>query len=182
MLLWLTCTHGRFTCLQRNLKCYLDQDYRGQSVMFICNSGKPLKLPDDFVLPAHKQIYIDNCSLMNFQSVGQKYQHAVEMAMRLYPDIRCINSADDDDIFLPDHLSEGNRGYIQGRLKGNEAYKPQQSYYRYRDTEGRVIVTKAENTLEPSIFISAKWVQQKGYAPVPGQVSPAMAGPSCRTE
>lgn len=73
MILWLTCTHGRYRCLQRNLRCYLDQVTNESSVMFICNSGAPLKLPNDMILPAGKEIYIDNCSLMNFQSVGEKY-------------------------------------------------------------------------------------------------------------
>ena len=118
MLLWLTCTHGRYRCLQRNLRCYLDQVCSVPSVMFICNSGAPLKLPEDFVVPENKNIYIDNCSLMNFQSVGEKYQHALILATQLYPEITLVCSCDDDDIFLPSHLEEGYRAlYIPGMEK-----------------------------------------------------------------
>jgi len=166
MLLWLTCTHGRFKCLQRNLRCYMDQTTTEESVMFICNSGSPLKLPSDLLLPDNKRVYVDNCSLMNFQSVGEKYQHALELAMRMYPDINIICSCDDDDIFLPDHLLEGSAGYGIARTQGALAYKPQKSYYRYRDANKKVVVTLAENTLEPSIFVAAAWVLDKGYAPV----------------
>ena len=66
MVLWLTCTHGRYRCLQRNLKCYLDQDYARESVMYVCNTGTPLKLPENFELPAHKRVYIDNISMLGF--------------------------------------------------------------------------------------------------------------------
>ena len=163
MLLWLTCTHGRFKCLQRNLRCFLDQDTKEESVMFICNSGKPLKLAD-IELRSNQRVYIDNCALMNFQSVGEKYNHAIKLAMKLYPDCTVVCHSDDDDIFLPNHLTEGYNGYIKGLTQHlSVAYKPQKSYYRYRDQNGNVVVTDAENTLEPSIFVDADYLHQQGY-------------------
>ena len=164
MILWLTCTHGRYKCLQRNLRCYLDQDHTSPSVMFICNSGSPLKLPDAFIIPANKSVYIDNCSLMNFQSVGEKYNHAIKLAKQLYPDTQIVTSADDDDIFLPNHLSEGWKGIYKGL--DVYGYKPQKSYYRYRDLQGNLKIDLQENTLEPSIFVYCDWLLDKGYANV----------------
>ena len=134
--------------------------------MFICNSGDPLKLPDDFKLPINKQIYIDNCKLMNFQSVGEKYQHAIELATSLFPDISIVTSADDDDVFLPNHLSEGAQGMLSAKEFGFEAYKPKQSWFRYRGVNGELIIDKQENTLEPSIFVDVNWLLIYGYAPV----------------
>lgn len=166
MLLWLTATHGRYKCLQRNLKCYIDQDYTGPSVMFICNSGKPLKLPEDFELPAHKNIYIDNCGAMGFSSVGEKYNHALKLALQLYPDISIVTSADDDDIFLPNHMSEGKTGIRRTAEQNKWGYKPQQSYYRYRDENGDVQIKLEQNTLEPSIFVFKQHLEQWGYANV----------------
>lgn len=165
MILWLTCTFGRFKCLQRNLKCYLDQDTQQESVMFICNSGAPLKLPDNFIVPRGKNIYIDNCHLLNIQTVGEKYAHALHLATQLYPDIDIINSADDDDIFMPDHLSQGYRGMQLSLSQDKYAYKPKLSYFRYREN-GAVKYTRNENTYEPSIFVKADWIKEKGYAPV----------------
>ena len=164
-MLWLTCTHGRYRCLQRNLQCYLDQSFTGQSIMYICNSGTPLKA-GDLNLPYNKNVHIDNCGLMSFKSVGEKYQHAVEMALRLYPKITSICSADDDDIFLPHHLAEGWYGLNKAHLEDMRAYKPKYSYFRFRDTVGAIQISKAENTLEPSIFADADWVLEHGYAPV----------------
>lgn len=166
MILWLTCTHGRYRCLQRNLRCYMDQTYAEPSVMFICNSGKPLKLPEDFQLPEHQHVYIDNCGHLGFTSVGEKYNHALKMALELFPDISIVTSADDDDIFLPEHLDAGSKGMFYAALKDRRAYKPQKSYYRYRDDQGDQQITLAENNLEPSIFVRRSWIEQKGYASV----------------
>ena len=166
MILWLTCTHGRFKCLQRNLRCYLDQEHDGYSAMFICNSGKPLKLDPRIEIPENKQIYIDNCGIMNFQSVGEKYNHALKMSMSLFPHAQYITSADDDDIFLPDHLQQGQRGIEKATDQGRCAYKPQKSYFRYRHSPEDIRVSKAENNLEPSIFVQVEWLEQYGYAPV----------------
>ncbi len=136
--------------------------------MFICNSGAPLKLPDDFLanISIQKHIYIDNCQLMGFQSVGEKYQHAVTLAKRMFPQITTVISADDDDIFLPSHLSEGWFGLNKAHLQDMRAYKPQKSWFRYRDESNAVCLALQENTLEPSIFTDIDWVLEHGYAPV----------------
>ena len=164
MMLWLTCTHGRYQCLQRNLKCFLDQVFDGEAVMFICNSGAPLRLPADFVLPVNKKIYIDNCALMDFQSVGEKYTHALKLAKHLFPQIKIVCSQDDDDIFLPNHLQQGYTKLMEFS-DTHAAYKPQFSYYRYRNGE-HVNIKQMENTFEPSIFVTASWLEEYGYAPV----------------
>lgn len=166
MITGICCTHGRFRCLQRALQCYIDQTYQGESAMFICNSGEPLKLPDDFKLPENKHVYIDNCKLMNFQTVGEKYTHALQMCMRIFPETSVIFSEDDDDIFLPNHLLEGHFGTMSAGIQFKKAYKPKQSWFRYRDRDGILQISKQENTLEPSIFVNVDWLLKYGYAPV----------------
>lgn len=163
MLLWLTCTHGRYKCLQRNLKCYLDQVCTEPSVMFICNSGTPLKLPEDFIIPENKNIYIDNCVLMNFKSVGEKYQHALKLAVTLYPQIKIVNHADDDDIFLQEHLLYGSCGMSIAFTKYMKGYKPRFSWYRYLDEKDEVCISKKENNMEPSIFVDVNHLLEHGY-------------------
>lgn len=164
MIIWLTCTHGRYRCLQRNLRCYLDQDFKGESVMFVCNTGNPLKL-GDIDIPANKQISIDNAMFMNFKSVGEKFNHALKLAMTLYPNATIVTHADDDDIFLPNHLSEGKIGMDKAILESKLAYKPFYSYYRERK-ENQLVTVLANNTLEPSIFVDANYLYNKGYAHV----------------
>lgn len=165
MIVWLTCTYGRYKCLQRNLKCYLDQDYEGSSVMYICNTGLSLRLPDNFELPSNKKIYIDNVSADKFISTGQKFSYAVGRVQELFPEATVITHADDDDIFLPNHLSQGMIGMDKAIASNKLAYKPFYSYYRERK-DGELITVLANNTLEPSIFVDAKYLFDKKYANV----------------
>ena len=157
---WLTATYGRITCLQRNIKCFLDQDYTGKHLMFIANTGKPIEKIEE-IYPKDKLITIFNYSEYAFKSVGEKYQQAVKDIMTLYPGIEVIISADDDDIFLPNHLTEGNKGMNRAYEVGALAYKPQFSYFR--SNEG---IIRNENVYEPSMFIDADYLSKTGFAPV----------------
>ena len=165
MIVWLTCTYGRYKCLQRNLKCYLDQDYSGNSIMYICNTGLSLRLPDNFELPSNKKIYIDNVPADKFTSTGEKFSYAVGRVQELFPEATVVTHADDDDIFLPHHLAQGEIGIAKAMLQNKLAYKPFYSYYR-EIKDGKVITVPANNTLEPSIFVDAKYLFNKRYAPI----------------
>lgn len=163
---WLTCTYGRVRCLERNVRCFLDQDYEGMSYMVICNSGEDLIL-DFFLLNSlveikNKKIFIVNCKDNQFKSVGEKYNYALRVILKKYPMVDVITSADDDDIFLPNHLTEGNKGINRAESLKMEAYKPKYSYFRHKEG-GMVKVIKNENTYEPSIFVKASWVREKGF-------------------
>ena len=170
----LCCTHGRVKALERSVRCFLDQDYDGPAVMFICNSGLPLSFPDysKYLKVDNKFIQILNIDKDSYSSVGEKYSIALERAMGQFPDIEVVTSWDDDDIFLPTHLSKGVEGYYDGytlpSLYGGPklAYKPELSYYRYRDSNDNMKIIRNENTYEPSIFVNSSWLVEKGYAPV----------------
>jgi hypothetical protein len=134
--------------------------------MYVCNTGTPLKLPEDFELPENKKVYIDNVSMLGFTSLGAKYNHAIKMAKNLFPGVMVVTSADDDDIFLPNHISEGIKGMGSALLQGKVAYKPYWSYARSRDQEGLVHYEKVHNALEPSIFVTVNHIITHGFAPV----------------
>lgn len=135
---------------------FLDQDYQGEHIMLIFDSGpqQELCLP---TLPANKQIIYKN--VQDFTSVGEKYNKAIDHWITFNPDI--VTSWDDDDLFLPNHISEGFKGMMRAYEQNMYAYKPQKSYYR--DKNGIFLV---ENTLEPSIFVDAEWLKAMGYANV----------------
>lgn len=166
MITGLCCTHGRYRCLQRALRCFLDQEFDEVHAMFICNTGAPLKLPDDFVLPDNKKIYIDNAGMMKFSSVGEKYNHALKMMMRVFTDTTWVFSEDDDDIFLPNHLKEGRKGITKAMENSKCAYKPYYSFFRTRDENGKVTYGPIHNNLEPSIFVNASYLADRGFANV----------------
>lgn len=165
----LCCTHGRFTCLKRVIRCFMDQTYTGPSLLFICNSGKELKFSDELrnyiSTFSDKRIYIFNIKESDYNSVGEKYNIALQALFERFPMVDVVTSFDDDDIFLPNHLSEGNKGIEKAYSKGKLAYKPKLSYFRYREN-GLHKIAQNENTYETSIFVDAKYLKERGFAPV----------------
>lgn len=167
---WLTCTHGRYTCLQRNIRCFLDQTYEGYALMFICNTGDFLKLDSSLTdqldnIQSNRKIIIHNCGKDQFKSVGEKYNYCINELRFVHPGIDVACSSDDDDIFLPDHLGEGAKGILQSSSQEKLAYKPQLSYFRYRDGDFTKIA-KNENTYETSIFVDFKYLCDLKFANV----------------
>lgn len=153
-ILALCCTYGRHSCLERSIRMFLDQDYEGEHIMLIFDSGKveqTLDLPD---LPSNKQIVYIHAG--TFKSVGEKYNAAIKYWYPYHPTI--VTSWNDDDIFLPNHLSEGNKGFEKASSLGKRAYKPYNSYFR--DSKA---ITLVHNVLEPSIFVDESLIREIGY-------------------
>lgn len=89
----------------------------------------------------------------SYENLGQIYNDAVTF---IPEDVEIVNFADDDDMFLPTHLSEGVKGYLKG---GKLAYKPQRSYYY---AAGKLSLV--ENVLEPSIFVQKEHLLKYGFS------------------
>lgn len=146
-----TATCGRMTCLRRSVRCFLEQDYEGFHKLLIFNNAhRPLQLhlPD---LPQNKRVILINSTDKNYSNLGQIYIDALQ-----YVDTDLTVHADDDDIYLSNHLSNGCKGYAANT--GYMAYKPKFSYYR--GDNGWEIVN---NNMEPSIFINTTFLKNTGY-------------------
>jgi hypothetical protein len=105
-------------------------------------------------LPENKKIIlINNCmdlkTGMAYTNLGSVYRDALEF---LTEDYDIATHMDDDDVYLPNHISEGVKGMIC------MAYKPATSYYL--DSTG---LTEQSNVLEPSIFVLFKYLKDAGY-------------------
>lgn len=156
-------TAGRHTCLERSLKLFLNQDYEGNSILLIFNNSEvpqALHLPEK---PENKRVILVNSDLndttgRNYTSLGEIYTEAFKLNDFLKCDLTIF--WDDDDIFLPNHISEGVKGYLKAKELGFIAYKPEYSYYR-----DRLGVHLAMNTLEPSIFVESSHIKTYGFSP-----------------
>ena len=154
-------TKGRHYCAERALKFFMDQDYQGEHTLLIYNNSvieQALHLPDK---PSYKKVSLINKCVSDetgdfYKNLGQIYRDAIKFV----PDeIDIINFFDDDDLYLTNHISEGVKGYKRALAQDKIAYKPKSSYYR--SSEG---VTLTENTLEPSIFVSALHVKKYKFS------------------
>lgn len=155
----LTLTYNRHSLLERVLRCFLEQDYEGDSTLFIYNTGEPTQLTD-LQLPANKKVVLINnqknlVTKEPYMSVGEKYRDALSL---IPDDTDIINHLDDDDLAMPNHLSEGVKGILRNGKKG---YKPKYSWFRHRQG-----ITKAENVFEGSIFVTYEHLKSTGYLPV----------------
>ena len=163
----LTATCGRHTCLERLVRFFLDQDYQGDHTLLIYNNSdynQVLHLGES--LPKNKHIKLVNnhvsyTTKSPYQNLGEIYTDMLDIV----PDETSIVCFwDDDDIFLPDHISEGVKGLFRGsRINGPNSkltfgYKPKYSYYRH--AQGINVV---ENTLEPSIFVYNSFIKEHGF-------------------
>lgn len=158
-------TCGRHTLLERSVRLFLEQHYKGQATLLIYNNSEieqELNLP---VLPDNRNVILVNNHINHntgkpFKSLGEIYNYIVKDYFNFNDSvIACF--WDDDDLFLPSHISQGVFGIRLAWMQGKEAYKPKQSYYRSH--EGVKLV---ENTLEPSIFVRFNWIKKYGFSPV----------------
>jgi hypothetical protein len=154
----LCATVGRHTLLERSLKFFIDQDFEGEHTLLIYNNSRVSQQIAPLDLPSNKRLilvnqHIDSQTKQPYSSLGAIYN---DILTYIPDECSLINFQDDDDIFLPNHILEGVKGYIRGQKK---AYKPFYSYYR--STEG---VTRVANTMEPSIFVQAEHIRKHGFS------------------
>lgn len=156
----ITATSGRHWCMERTLAMFLEQDYKYEHILFIFNNSEvELKL-DSIKLPTNKKIILLNQSKSSvttkkYENLGQIYNDGLLVLEELNIEADIVTHMDDDDIYFPDHISEGVKGYIKGNVL---AYKPMKSYFHDKDG-----IHLMNNVLEPSIFVNFYHLKNYGY-------------------
>jgi len=157
----LTLTYNRHKLLERNLASFLEQDYEGEHTLFIYNTGEPTTLAP-LTLPPNKKVILlnnqkDYITRGEYSCVGDKYRDAF-IHLR---DYEVINILDDDDMALPNNMSNCVNGYLRALEEGKLSYKPKKSWFLYHDD-----VYSAENVCEGSIFIDFKFMKSVAFPSV----------------
>lgn len=151
----ITATKDRHKQLERVVRFSLNQTYDNFVHLIFNNSPTPQRLNHN--LPLEKYLLINNHIYLKerrpYSNLGEIYNDIV----RFIPsDVDIVSFMDDDDIYLPNHVEEGIKGYIKG---GKKAYKPKFSYFK--QSGGRLDLV--ENILEPSIFVQASHIREHGF-------------------
>ena len=157
----ITATCGRKTLLERAVACFIAQTYDGPHTLLIFNNSEvPQKL--SFATEEPKRVvlinnHIDNETHKPYTSLGAIYRDALS---DVPSEADIIIHWDDDDLYLPNHISEGVKGLLKAKSidRKYKAYKPQYSWYRHA-----LGVELMSNNLEPSIFVEASFLKRKGY-------------------
>lgn len=152
------CTYNRHSLLERAVSLFLQQDYKGPHKLLIYNNS---------TIDQNLDREYDNIVLINnnisyttgkpYDNVGDIFKDALSHVP--FDDARVITFWDDDDIFLPNHLSEGMKGYIEALEMGKRAYKPLNTYFRYANEPQKL----SQNLCEPSIFVNTDFVRKHGF-------------------
>lgn len=164
----ITATCGRHTTLERLVACFMAQDYDGPHTLLIYNnSDVKQELGTFYSGTEDKQVLLVNSDVdqltgLSYENLGAIYRDALEHVPQ---GVDIITHMDDDDIFLPNHISEGARGYQRALDQDMGmpprtfyAYKPEQSWFRHASG-----IDRMGNNLEPSIFVDASYIKKYGY-------------------
>lgn len=164
----ITATAGRHTLLERSVGMFLDQDYKDKHLLIWQNSPVYQELDQP-----HENVTLVNNHLNRrtggrYKTLGEIYNDILDYIVNdpYLSTFDYVYHADDDDAFLPNHISEGDKGLSSGKYK---AYKPEQSFYSYvgpseHTGENIVKVVRTGNNMEPSIFVSLAHLQEYGYS------------------
>lgn len=161
-------TCGRHRCVERTLAFFLDQDYSGDHMLLIYNNSDIEQSLPDLTLPKNKKVLLVNNHINlrtsePYTNLGDIYTDTLSFIPDEYD---VLTFMDDDDIFLPNHITQGVIGLYRAYTNSFDgkkyiAYKPAKSYYR--DIRG---ISLMSNTLEPSIFVETKHVREYGFSPL----------------
>lgn len=154
-------TCGRHKLAERSLRFFLDQDYEGEHTLLIYNNSNVEQALHPVHVREGQHVLLVNQNISTrtgepYTNLGDIYNDALE---HVFKDTDVIIHWDDDDIFLPNHISEGVEGLKIAQGINKKAYKPAKSYYRHPGG-----IQLMSNTLEPSIFTEADHIRKYGYS------------------
>lgn len=170
-------TCGRHTLAERSLRFFLDQDYEGEYTLIIFNNSNTSLRLDlsgtpkwDGTIDTERASYADlgnrGVHLVNqyidsktgegYKNLGAIYNDIIN---HIGDDIDVVVHWDDDDIFLPNHISEGVKGLRKVIDENKVAYKPERSYYRHPGG-----IQLMGNNLEPSVFVKVGHIMKYKYS------------------
>jgi len=167
MISCIMCTYGRFTCVERSIQFWLNQDYKGSMEFIIYNTDVdyPITLGEEIKNQFPEKIknikIINNntnyLTKENYTNIGDIRRDSLSHASGAY-----YICWDDDDIFLPWNVSQCVDG-----LKANPmmwAWKPQRSMMWACNEDPKI----CENMMEASIIARLDKIIQYGFKPHQG--------------
>lgn len=155
------CTYRRFTCVERSIQFFLNQDYKGETELIIYNTDM------DYPLELSKELQDENISIVNNntdQLTGEPYNNigAIRRDSLSHANGEYYICWDDDDIFLPWNIRQCMDG-----LKAHQdawSWKPFRSMF-WRTNEDPEI---AGNVMEASIISRLDKILEFGFHPHQG--------------
>lgn len=148
------CTYGRFSFVRRSIAFWLNQDYRNKELIIFNTAPIPLSLDSSIAHAGISVINQPNCikSAEPYSSLGSVRSDAM-----IHTSGDVYVCWDDDDMFLPWHLSQGVERL---RERGRAAWMPAQSYF---SMNGGRTFQLSRNAFEASVLVRMKSLLRYGF-------------------
>tara|TARA_Y100000310_G_C20574046_1_gene759564 strand:- start:293 stop:1093 length:801 start_codon:yes stop_codon:yes gene_type:complete len=149
------CTYGRFQTVRQSATFWKYQDYDNKELIIFNTSPIPIELDDSLleydIRVVNQQTETD--TVEPFSSLGKIREDALEYATG---DIYIC--WDDDDMFLPWHMSQGVEKLLEC---GDPAWMPGQSYW---SCDGGETFEHAQNAMEAAVLVDIDELKKYGFS------------------
>lgn len=147
------CTYGRFQCVERSISMFLDQDYPNKELIIFNTAPVELKLSEAL---ENKGIVVVNNEIS--YETGKPYTNIGDVRGDSLHHVtgNIYVCWDDDDLYLPFHLSMNIKHLL---ASGKKAFKPKKSYF---SRNGGKTFEYCENNMEASILVFMDVVKSIG--------------------
>jgi hypothetical protein len=150
------CTYGRHACVERSIGMWLSQDYKYEKELIVFNTAPEPLLPGSLLSEMDNVFFIHapkHGSGKDWESLGEVRNAALQYCSGFL-----YSCWDDDDLFLPWHLSQGKRAW---RECGKIAWKPEHSLF---SQDGGRTYKLAGNSMEASFLVRLDFVKEHGFS------------------
>lgn len=150
-------TYGRFECVERSIAFWLNQDYPNKELIILNTAEIPLTLDANLENKGIRIInneYIHNSNpVIKYSSVDQVRKDILKLANGEY-----YICWDDDDMYMPFHISQGMKYIIEGK---KVAWMPEKSYW---SPDGGNTIELASNSMEASCIVKISELKKYGFS------------------
>ena len=155
-------TYRRFTCVQRSIGMFLNQDYEGETELVIMNTDDehPIKMGPELGRNRRVKVInnnIDHVTGNKYDNIGSIRRDALKYATGTH-----YICWDDDDIFLPWNI----RQCVDGLNRNSDMWAWKPEYSLFWDANKKIHI--AGNVMEASIIASIDRIKEFGFAPHKG--------------
>ena len=149
------CTYGRFNTVRQSITLWKYQDYDNKELIIFNTAPVPIELDEslkDYDIKVVNQ-QTETSKKKKYKSLGKIREDSLELATG---DV--YSCWDDDDLFLPWHLSQGIRELTDNDLK---SWMPAKSYWSPNNGE---TFEHARNSMEATVFVYIDVLKKYGFA------------------
>lgn len=155
-------TYRRFTCVERSIRMFMNQDYIGDMELVVMNTDDEYPFSIGKELGSNRKIRVINNNIDHV--TGKKYDNigSIRRDALSYATGTHYICWDDDDIFMPWNV----RQCVDGLNRNPDMWSWKPEYSMFWSSSGKLEI--AGNAMEASIISSIEKIKEFGFIPHKG--------------